>query len=490
MPRKAPEPEEPMDREMLEFLADISTEWEWELQRVRQAEQDAAREREQQEWVDSITEPDWSSRGARPIGDELREFVEDITGERDGCLEARPWDPEMHPRLGGPPNPGWWAPKGGGGWSSSSRPADPSDPSRWYLPAGNKGTWTGEKGQSLFKLHKPINVNGKLVHEIPYVGGVPVLDSFTLPGKTATIVLTGDHNIDRQNAKTAWSRLNPEKKIPTGATFHHDLLHATEHIVEVDGKQIKVLVGNMPLIPAAANSAVSHEGSRSLARKFYSAVGVDVGVVKKLAKEQAMLAGVAKTVVAEAAAKIKPRTIAKGLAGLVGRNVVRAIPLIGTGLAILEFADNVEAHGAAGAVLRSTPMLGELISAHDFGTDLAKSIVDSANQSADAELQVINSAVSPAWEKASQQAIATFHELAPHIRVTNEYGPTGLIDAHEVADAMRSYRTSMYTVNFLYAHGVSRKLTDDFAAVAKSSFKQRLIKAAQKKVPPRPRAGA
>lgn len=113
---------------------------------------------------------------------------------------------------------------------------------------------------------------------------------------------------------------------------------------------------------------------------------------------------------------------------------MRALPIIGTGLAILEFADNVEAHGVAGAVARATPVLGDLISAHDLGTDLAQQIVNDANAAADANVREINARVNEAWRKANEQTLAAFRQLSPQIRVTNErpYGQGGLVDPHEI----------------------------------------------------------
>ena len=123
---------------------------------------------------------------------------------------------------------------------------------------------------------------------------------------------------------------------------------------------------------------------------------------------------------------------------------MRAIPLVGTGLAILEFADNVEAHGLGGAVARATPVLGDLMSAHDLGSDLAKQITDDAEAKFDAHQAKLNEPVTAAWQKASGQTEAAFQELAPHIEVTNKYGPNGLVDPHEVAGSQRLSRRHVH----------------------------------------------
>ncbi|HVT29786.1 MAG TPA: hypothetical protein VHE81_17340, partial [Lacipirellulaceae bacterium] len=131
------------------------------------------------------------------------------------------------------------------------------------------------------------------------------------------------------------------------------------------------------------------------------------------------------------------------------------IPIISTGLAVLEFSDNVEAHGIGGAVARATPVLGDLISAHDLGSDMARQIMDDANAAGDERIKEINKPVSDAWQKASEQTADAFKDLAPNIKVTNTYGENGLVNPHEVSDALRKYRDKMYTANYLQAHNVA-----------------------------------
>jgi hypothetical protein len=194
------------------------------------------------------------------------------------------WDPSKHPRGGNPKNTGQFSevPGSSSKKSTSSSPAkstastastkssvskavDPKDPSRWYLPSDNRGTWSGDKGASTFKLNEPVNVNGRLIHEIEYKKGLPVLEKHALPGITPSIVLTGNNTTDIRNAKTAWLQLNPGKSLPPNTTFHHDLLHVVEETIEIDGKKTKVLVGKMHLVPTEINRIVFHEGSASVA---------------------------------------------------------------------------------------------------------------------------------------------------------------------------------------------------------------------------------
>ena len=101
--------------------------------------------------------------------------------------------------------------------------------------------------------------------------------------------------------------------------------------------------------------------------------------IRDLATKEASLAGKKGTLVARAAKKIKTGVIPKGIRHLVGRSIARVIPLVSTGLAIIEFSDNVEAHGVGGAAARAVPVLGDLISAHDLGSELAKQIRDDAS---------------------------------------------------------------------------------------------------------------
>ena len=338
----------------------------------------------------------------------------------------------------------------------------------------------------------PVDVNGKLVHHIEYHKGVPILDKFALPGNTATIVLTGDRATDLRHAEDAWRNLNPGKKLPKGATFHHDLLHAAEHIEVINGKKTKVLVGKMPLIPTDIHQTVAHQGTASVAKRFYEGLGAETkDAIKQVSKHQASLAGTGKDFVAAAAKKIKPGKISKGISRLVGRTVVRAIPIIGTGLAVLEFADNVEAHGLGGAVARATPVLGDLISAHDLGSDLAKEIIDDANKNRDDHLKALNQQVAQAWKEANDQTLSAFHDLAGQIQVTNtpDYHTGHIVDPDEIADALNEYRNNMQAANH---QRIAGQPGYDYRAAAdrnKQQLKRALEHASQKRAAP-PKQGS
>ena len=409
------------------------------------------------------------------------------------------WNPDQPRQPKGTPQGGQWAPKGGGGASGGGSgfggrvaggaqqiPANPSVPSRWYLPSDAKGDWLGAKGHSTFRLKTPVEINGKLLRDIEFTNGVPVLDKFALPGNTATIILTGDHPTDIRHAEEAWRNLNPGKDLPTNATFHHDLLNATEQTVTIDGKKAKVVVGKMQLVPTAVNDAVFHEGSASVARKYYQGLGVDVGSVARLAKEEARHAGKSRSVVSRALSKIKAGKIAKGLAPLVGRSITRAIPIVGSGLAIFEFADNVEAHGIGGAVARATPLLGDLISASDLGSDLAKQIRDEADEAAGEAQRQLNEPSRKAWEQADEQTIAAYNDLAPQIQVTNpprSGNGAGLVDPNEIAAALHEYREAMQNANFKRNVGTKGFDFDAASAHNKQQLRWRLERASQKRGP-------
>ena len=128
-------------------------------------------------------------------------------------------------------------------------------------------------------------------------------------------------------------------------------------------------------------------------------------------------------------------------------------------------------------------MLGDLISAHDLGSELAKQIRDDADAASDTNLKAVNAPANEAWDKASQQTIEAFNELAPQIQVTNPYHPDGRVDPTDVVHALTVYRGAMQTANLLKSHGHK---DFDFAAAtarAKQELKERLTRACQKTPP-------
>ena len=514
-------------RKQLERLAQFSSWHAEELSRIRAAEAEARSERESLEWAAQI-----SSRAEA----KLRALQQQEATERAAWRQAEEyvawlheiWDSSKHPRGGFSQNRGWWSPAGGSGSAAPGQDSDASgsttwhpasttdklaasggsgaetapqalfaaadDAQRagnaaaastdWYLPSEDKGTWLGKKGESTFRLKEPVSVNGKLVRDIEFKKGLPALDKFALPGKTARIILTGDSDADIRHAEEAWKQLNPGKKLPERATFHHDLLNVTEHIETIDGKKIKVLVGEMPLVPTEIHQPLHHQGSASAAARYYEGIGNDTkDAIKQLSKKQASVAGTAEDFVARAAKKIRPGKVAKGLLPFVGRTVLKALPLINTGLALLEFSDNVQAHGVGGAIVRATPFLGSVITAHDVGTDLAKQITDDAKASVSAHDREINAPVDQAREEANRQTLDAFHELASKIQVTNlpESGTGQLVDPEEVKDALNLYHGRMMEANQLR---IEKKAGFDYNAAATENMddlKRALEHASQKR---------
>jgi len=462
------------EAELAAFVRDVTTPYEqWNLNRRRDTRGDRVpgRSAAADTCSDEVTSFVKALRGestpvstesfsSQPTKAQIQEFLRNISTCHEQYNPSQPRDAI-----------GRWASTGAAG------------PSSYYLPSDTRGTWEGTPGNSKFQLEKPVFANGERVTHIEFKNGAPDLDRFALPGGTATIILTGDNGIDQINAKKAWQKLNPGKELPSNSVFHHDLLNTAEHVVTIDGKKAKVLVGKMPLLETGVHE-LFHQGSASVARGMYEGLKTDVAAVTKLATKEASLAGKEGSIVARAAGKIVSGTVPKSIRHLVGRSIARVIPIVSTGLAIIEFSDNVEAHGVAGAVARATPVLGDLISAHDLGSELAKQIRDDANAGLDAHLKALNAHANEAWDKASQQTIEAFHELAPTIQVTNPYSSEGRVDPHEVADALKTYRQAMEAANLLKAHN-----TKDFdfpaaAARAKQELKDSLTKACQRKAPP------
>lgn len=509
----AAESEARAKRERLEWLATFSSEHASQLRRLLSDEAEARRQREQLEWLAKISPVHESElRRLQAAEAEIREVQEYAQRlyEETTLLEGQ-WDPAKHPRGAFSQNAGWFSPSSGSGGgathSKSSTPGDgPTgpgfmsvpdktpkqrakfDPSNSYLPSETKGKWLGKKGNSTFRLTTPRDANGKLVRDIKFIDGIPNLEEFTLPGKTASIILTGDRVTDAKNAEIAWKKLNPGRTLPENTTFHHDLLNATTTVVEIDGKKTKVLVGKMPLVPRSINRAVFHEGTASIANKLYQGLGSDqLAGIRKLAREEAALVAAGSKVVASAVKRIKSGTVDKVIRPFTGRNIVRAIPIgIGTGLAVVEFAENVEAHGIGGAVIRATPLLGDLVSAYDLGSDLAKQITDEANASLDTHTAELNSRVSEAWHKASQQTIDVYAELGSQIEVTRSVGSNGRVDPTEIVEALNLFRARMQQANLLKAEQTPNFDFDKAAADAKQDLKDRLTRAAQPG-PPAPR---
>lgn len=298
-----------------------------------------------------------------------------------------------------------------------------------------------------------------------------------MPGESPAIILTGDYDVDRANAEGVWKRLNKKDVIPDGATFHHDVLHVTETVVEIDGKPTKVLVGRMHLIPEEVYKAVSHQGSLSVGRRYYKDLGVDIKALKDVARAEAKAGKLA----ARAAKKIVPGEIPKGLQKHLGRpKRFKIIPILGTTIKIVSFVDDLQADGLGKATLGATPVLGDLMAAYDLGSEIADEIRNRAEAKHNEFRTRADAAVDKSWEDATKQTIAAYDELAPYIEVTNDPGENGPVDPEKVAEALAIYRSRMQGANLLKAERAKNFNFEATAGQVKRDLKDRLIKASQK----------
>ncbi len=98
------------ERERLEFLAQFSTRHEEQLRKMRESEAESRRQRKQLEWLASII-----AEHERTLQTVLEDeaATREAQQQRDAAIESwnaqEAWDPAKHPRLGRPPNAGWWA---------------------------------------------------------------------------------------------------------------------------------------------------------------------------------------------------------------------------------------------------------------------------------------------------------------------------------------------------------------------------------------------
>lgn len=523
-----------VERRQLEFLSQFSSQHAESLCRQRLADSDTSRERRLLNWCaqfssasesrqSKLLETESPANRAAPAGEQFARALR----------ESRSWDASKHPRGGYPENRGWWSPAEGGGSGKSEallRDLDKTglDPS-WndlgdpdaeasrhrggellavgpygakgksiekgkppaevtfspkdhaYLPSEKKGHWSGKKGESDFILKEPIDSAFGKVDRIEFKGGFPVLDKFKSSGEAPTIVVTGNPAIDQANARKMWQQVNPGAKIPENVIFHHDALHVTETLAKTDGKQMRVVVGKMFPIPPEIHAAVHHEGSAAIVRKFYKSIGADMADVTKFAGNQAEKA----SFVLDAKKAIVGGQLPDTLKPHAGRRrIAKAIPIIGTGLKILTFAQDVQADGLPMAIASATPVLGDLIAAHQVGSEIAQWIVDTAKAKSITKQQEMDLQVFKARQKADEQTIAAFQELAPQIDVTNIPSEgRDLVDSGEVAEALAAYRAWMQIANLHKEVETKNFDYEKVAAEAKRRLKERLIHASQKNGP-------
>ena len=110
-------------REELERLAQFSSRHAEELRKLQSDEITEADNRELLEWAaqistrteDTLRALQWKEAEEREAWRNAEQFAEIL-------LEGN-WDPSKHPRLGGPPNAGWWATTCGAGASGGAAPS-------------------------------------------------------------------------------------------------------------------------------------------------------------------------------------------------------------------------------------------------------------------------------------------------------------------------------------------------------------------------------
>jgi hypothetical protein len=104
------------DRAQLEWLAEISQKHADQLRDCARREVKARIQRESFVWLAEIsTAHDAQLRRQSPSGAGIRGELHHATSFEDRYEVQEVWISSKHPRLGGPPNAGWWAPTGGSG---------------------------------------------------------------------------------------------------------------------------------------------------------------------------------------------------------------------------------------------------------------------------------------------------------------------------------------------------------------------------------------
>jgi hypothetical protein len=314
-----------------------------------------------------------------------------------------------------------------------------------------------------------------MVKSIPFTSGVPILDEFAI-GKSPTIIITGDRKADLANARELWKKLNPNLKLPRDGRLHHNLLRITEETVTIDGKQFKVLVGQMQMIPEKIHRLIAHQGSASIGRRYYRQLGTSLDVVKKLAREQIRAGG--GRIVARALKRLTGNRVPEWAKKLMGRKVLRFIPLLGAPLTLLQFSKDAEAHGVGGAAVRAIPVLGDVIGLVDTFDEIRQETeTDTANLLKVSD-EAANAPVHAAHELARASTLQVFQELADDIEVTNDY-----LDAENISEAVKLYYEAMqraYLFKFATKDFDFKKAT----AKAKDALKNALIKESKRNTPP------
>jgi hypothetical protein len=371
----------------------------------------------------------WEDRGLRlmpvtldAISSLIAEELGDSADAGDGD-DSDAWEPDASmaiylaaaPRRGA----GKHTPKRAGGRTANSETSK-AFPHGKRVPAGE---WiTGKEGNGILKLANPIELaDGKKVTRIEFKDGLPIFDKWALKGEDVFIAITGDHQFDRAQALKAWQTKTGKTALAIDYVFHHD-----GHVREIRthrGQQ--VFIARMQPIPEILNKKAGHFGSARMARRY--TLDPDV------AREVNEIALQGKGPLARRARRKAGSKIAKKAAKL-----GRAIPIIGGVLDVVYFADDVEAHGLGGAIIRATPLLGDIVSAYDVGKAVADEIAANAKHVQDQAYLDTNEPVQAAQAAAGRATAEAFNQIAKTLRITKEYiQPQEVIDA--IADPLREF---------------------------------------------------
>jgi hypothetical protein len=258
------------------------------------------------------------------------------------------------------------------------------------------GTWIqGQPGHGIWKPDKPILLpDGTKVGAVPFRDGLPVFDEWSKGH--VTIAMTGDPVFDKAQAIKVWTAT--EGDLLEEYAFHHD--GRFTRVLTEEGKT--VFVGRMHVVPKVLNEEVPHIGSASSARVLK--------VGRKLAAKLNTLAMEGKGPVVKAAKGFTK--VATKLAKKAGK----VIPFVGTVLAIIDFGENVEAHGVRGAIVRALPVIGSVVTAYDIGSEASDHIRGNAAASRDESYRAVNDPVDKAHREAAEDTANALEEINQRLK--------------------------------------------------------------------------
>ncbi len=124
----------------------------------------------------------------------------------------------------------------------------------------------------------------------------------------------------------------------------------------------------------------------------------------------------------------------KSLLAKAAKRVGRLVPIVGGILVIIDFTENAEAHGVGGALIRSAPMLGDLVTVYDVASDVAAQVEAQAAEDIAQGLEDANRSVQDAHESAATLTVQEFRRISKKVRVTNPY-----FDPESLKEPIRNY---------------------------------------------------